>query len=135
MSSVQIRAALESALNAMSPSLDTAWENVQHTPPSASTAYQVVNLLFARPDNSEIGSSHQELGYLQVKLMYPLQTGPAAAAARAELLRTTFARGNSFTSGGVTVSITETPEILPAQIEDSRYAVIVRIRFRSFIPN
>lgn len=134
MSTVLIRQALEVALNAITPAIATAFENANFKPPAESVPYQIVHVLFARPDNREIGRSHQELGYLQVKLMYPIRTGSLAAMTRAELLRTTFYRGSSFTSGGVVVNITDTPEITPGEIEESRYSVIVKIRFRSFIP-
>ena len=134
MSTVLIRQALEVALNAITPAIATAFENVNFKPPAESVPYQIVHVLFARPDNREIGRSHQELGYLQVKLMYPIRTGSLAAMTRAELLRTAFYRGSTVTSGGVVVNITDTPEITPSGIEESRYSVIVKIRFRSFIP-
>jgi hypothetical protein len=134
MSTVSIRAALESALNAMTPALATAFENVNFKAPAESVPYQMAHVIFARPDNLEIGRSYQELGYLQVKLMYPIRTGSLAAMTRAELLRTTFYRGSTVTSGGVVVNIIETPEITPSGVEDNRYSVIVKIRFRSFIP-
>lgn len=66
---------------------------------------------------------------MQVKLMYPLQAGTATAAARAQLLRTTFTRGNTFSSGGVTVMTHRTPEIQPGTTEGDRYAINVIIRF------
>ena len=125
---VNIRAALETALNAMSPSLATAWENVAFVP-VAGTAYQEVHLLCAKPFNAEFGDRHQEVGYMQVKLMYPLQIGTSTVAARAELLRTTFKRGNTFVSGGVTVMITATPEVGVGSVEGDRYAVAVKIPF------
>lgn len=128
MSVVSIRAALETALNGMSPALSTEWENVAFAP-VAGTPYQIVNVLFAEPENVEYGARHREVGYMQVKLMYPLQTGTATAAARAQLLRTTFERGNTFTSGGVTVMISRTPEIQPGTTEGDRYAINVIIRF------
>lgn len=130
MSAVKIRAALETALNAMSPAISTAWENMAFTP-VAGTAYQQVNVLFADPDNTEFGSRHRELGYMQVKLMYQLQVGTSVVMARAELIRTTFYRGASFTNGGVTVIVEKTPEIGVGQVEGDRYAVPVRIRFFS----
>lgn len=128
MSIVKIRAALETALNGMSPALATAWENAAYVP-TAGTAYQQANMLFATPSNREFGNRYQELGYMQVKLMYPLQVGTSAIAARAELIRTTFKRGNTFANGGVTVMIPETPEIAPGGVEGDRYAVPVKIRF------
>jgi hypothetical protein len=134
MSTVSIRAALENALNGITPALATAWENQSFTPPATGTPYQIVNILFATPSNATYGSEHQELGYMQVKLMYPPQAGPGAAAARAELLRITFARGATFTGGGVNVNISRTPEITPGTTEDGRYAVVVKIPFFSHIP-
>lgn len=133
MSIVKIRAALESALNGMSPALATSWENVSFTP-TTGTAYQQVNLLCAQPDNSEYGRTHREAGYMQVKLMYPVQIGTSTVAARAELIRSTFYRGASFVSGGVTVNVTHTPEVSPGSVEGDRFALPVKVRFTAFIP-
>jgi hypothetical protein len=129
MSTVSIRAALETALNGMSPAIATAWENIPFTTPAESVPYQVVHLLLAEPDNSVYGGEHRELGYMQVRLLYPLNAGSAAALTRAELIRDLFPRGATFQSGGISVIIMRTPEILPATVEDGRYAVVVRVRF------
>jgi hypothetical protein len=48
---------------------------------------------------------------------------------RAELIRTTFKRGNAFTASGVTTTIEKTPEIGPAMLDDDRYVLPVRVRF------
>lgn len=130
---VNIRAALETALNGMSPALATAWENNAFVPPASTTPYQKVHLLFATPDNLEMGASHQELGIFQVTLCYPLQIGTSTAAARAEALRTTFRRGSSFTSSGVTVNITRTPEVSAGTVAGDRFEVPVKIRFMAQI--
>jgi hypothetical protein len=65
--------------------------------------------------------------------MYPLQTGPAQAEARAELIRATFYRGASFTSGSVTVNIEDVPEVSSGREDGDRWAVPVRIRWRARI--
>lgn len=128
MSLVSIRTALESALAAMSPAITYAWENHPFKP-VAGTPYARVYLMSAEPANVEIGRHTTDRGFLQVSLAYPLNTGPAAATARAELIRDTFYRGRSFVSGGVTTIIEKTPEIAPAMIEADRYVIPVRIRF------
>lgn len=128
MSALAIRAALETALAAMSPALATAWENTPYTPVNG-TPYQRVNLLLADPSQPEIGRMTQERGFMQVSLAYPLNAGPSAAATRAELIRDTFYRGRSFTASGITVTIEKTPEISPAMIEPDRYVLPIRIRF------
>lgn len=115
-----VRAALESGLNGMSPALATAWENVAFTP-TPGTAYQRVTFMPATPVNNEISANYREEGILQIDLCYPLNTGPAAAEARAELIRSTFKRGTAFTSGGVTVTVSDVPEIHPGRFEADRY--------------
>ena len=131
MSISLISGALETALAAISPAIATAWENLNFTPPVASIPYQEVNVLYATPDNKEYGANRIELGYMQVKLMYPLNAGKGAASTRAELIRTTFKRGNSFTSGTSVTTVTQTPSINIIGVELDRFAVIVKIPFHS----
>lgn len=135
MSLVAIRAALEVQLNAMTPALPTAFENANFTPPAAGAPYQAVNLLPAEPDNNVFGPNFQQRGLLQVTLSYPQAAGPAAAAARAELIRAQFPRGLSVTAGGITATIEKTPEVGPALIVDARYQLPVRVRFYANVPS
>lgn len=133
MSAVLVRQALETALAAMSPALSTAFENVAFTPANG-VPYQQVNLLFAEPDNPEMSNGYTERGIFQITLRYPLNGGPALASARAQLIRTHFYRGRSFTASGVSVSIERTPEIGSGRTEDDRFVIPVRVRFYSHIP-
>ena len=129
MSIQSVRRALEVALNGISPSLATAFDNVAFTP-TPGTAYQRVNLLPANPENPSIGAGlHREIGVMQVTLCYPINAGAAAAEARAELVRATFTRGASFTSGGVTVRVTGTPAIARGFVDADRYCVPVSIPY------
>jgi hypothetical protein len=122
-----MRAAVEAATTAMSPSLPTAWQNVPFTPVSG-TAYQRVEWMFARPTNNEFGANYRQDAICQVTLCYPAGQGPATIETRAELMKTTFKRGNSFTSGGMTVVISDTPEVMPAYVDGDRFCIPVRIR-------
>lgn len=128
MAASEARTALLTALGAMSPPLAIANSNTKYNP-SADTAYQRADVLFAEPDNVEYGSNWQERGFLQVTLCYPLNSGLDALMARVDLLRQVFARGASFTSGSTTVTINRTPNVLPGQVEGSTYSVPVRIPF------
>lgn len=129
MSIFKVRAALETAVAAMTPAVATAWENSNFVP-RAGTPYQRVNLLPAPPENPTFGDSfYRELGILQITLSYPIQNGPGATASRAELIRAAFPRGASFTNGGVTVTIIRTPEVGVALTDADRYEVPVRIRY------
>lgn len=134
MSLVSFRAALETALAAMLPALATAWENVSFTPPSPAVAYQAAYLLPAPPDNLEYGKAHFEQAIFQVSLFYPLQDGSGAAAARAEMLRTLFHRGASFTSSGVTVTVDKTPEVSQGTVDGDRWFLPVKVRVSAYIP-
>ena len=133
MSLILVRAALETALAAMTPAVATAWENVPFTPPAASVPYQAAFLIPAEPDNAEYGAAHTEQAIFQVSLFYPLQVGPAAAAARAEMLRTLFKRGASFTSSGVTVKVTRTPEVSQGTVDGDRWFLPVKVRISAYI--
>lgn len=133
MSNLKIRRALEIAIDGISPAIETAWENVDFKP-TKGTAYQKVNILFATPQNPSIAGSGsliltRQLGFAQVSLMYPLLDGTAAIEARAELIKTTFKRGFSFTNDGQDVHILNTPEITPGNRDNDRWMVAVKIPF------
>ncbi|MFZ5669126.1 MAG: phage tail terminator-like protein [Pseudomonadota bacterium] len=129
MSIVAIRAALETQLAAINPSIATAWENDEFTPPALSVPYQAVNLLPAQPGNDESGQAYTQQGILLVSLRYPVKAGSADAAARAELIQTAFARGTSFVTGNINIIIDRTPEIAPGRVDEDRFVLPVRIRF------
>jgi hypothetical protein len=129
MSITSVRAALEVKLAAMTPALATAYENAPYTP-IAGTPYQAVYLMAATPENPTLGDGfYREQGIFQISLFYPLQSGPKAAADRAELIRTAFKRGTALTSGTVTVRISRTPEIGQGRVDGDRWHQIVRVQY------
>jgi hypothetical protein len=132
MSIASVRAALETALSAVSPAISYAWEN-QEFAPQVGVPYAQVTLLPATPANVEMGPGYTEQGIFQANLFYPNGSGPADAIARAELIRGAFPYAASFVSGGVTVNIIATPEIGPARPEDDRFMVPVKIRWSARI--
>jgi hypothetical protein len=133
MSIVNIRAALETRLNAISPAIATAWESVPYTPVTG-TPYQQVNLAVSDTQNPTLGDGmYRVIGFLQVLLCYPPGTGPKAASARAELIRNQFQRGLGLSSGGTDVLIDRTPTIAPAIIDGDRYRLPVTIYFSADI--
>ncbi len=128
---MSVRGAFEVALAAMAPPLAIAWQNTAFSPPQPPTPYQRAVLMFADPDNPEQGPGFRELGYLQVTLMYPLGTGPAAAEARAELIRQAFPKGHSLTHGAITLTINKTPAIGVGTPDGDRWALPVKIPFHA----
>ena len=133
MSIINIRAALETALNSVSPSILTAWENLEFAPPAANVPYQRAYMLLAKPDNFEMGANYAELGIFHINLMYPKSTGSRAAAIRCELLRELFHRGATFEFSGTRVIVTLTPDVVPGFIEGDRFIIAVKVPFSSFI--
>ena len=132
MSITAVRAALETKLAAMTPALATAYENAPYTPVPG-TPYQAVYLL-PTVENPTMGDSYyREVGIFQISLFYPLLTGPAAAAARAQLIRTAFKRGTSMISGGITTTITRTPEISQGRVDGDRWHVPVKLQWHANI--
>lgn len=128
MSVPKIRTALETALAAMTPALDTAGENTTYTP-TAGAPYQRVSMTFAEPLNTEYGASFQQGGFFVVSLCWPQGDGMADIDARIELLRQTFCRGAAFTAEGLTTTVARTPNILAASLEGDRYVAPVQIPF------
>lgn len=128
MSALSIRQALETALDGITPALDTAWENGIYNPTPPEN-YQQVTLLLNRPENPEWGTFTTERGILQIDLRYSLEKGPAGATERAELIRSTFKRRSAFTADGLTVTVDGTPEIAPGRVEETHYVLPVRIPF------
>ncbi len=129
MTTVNTRAALETHLNGMTPSLATAFENVAYTPVTG-TPYQRVNLLTAEPENPSIGAVLQrDQGIFMVALKYPPNAGSQAAMSRAELIRARFPRGLALSHGPDVVHINRTPAISIPPAEADRYVVIVSIRY------
>lgn len=128
MSIVSITQALETALNSITPSIETAWTNTPFEP-TLGVEYQIATIV-SESENPTQGSDHyRELGFLQVDLMYPLESGSLPSQLRVELIRAAFKRGNSFTKDGITVHISKTPKLTYSTVQDDRFRSVVRIEF------
>jgi len=128
MSIVSVRAALQTELNNIPGSIDVAWENVKYDPIDG-TPYQAAYVL-PSVENPTMGDDyHRLIGIFKVNLYYPLLAGTATAEARAELIKTTFKRGTSMTSGGITVRVNKTPEILQGRADGDRWMIPINIRW------
>jgi hypothetical protein len=133
MSQADIQNALENALHAIAPALDTVHANESYEP-VAERPYQECYTLFATPGNPTVGDGfYQELGIFQVNLQYPQGVGTLDAATRAALVRAVFKRGATFVSNGVTVQIDKTPEIPMGQPDGDRWKVVIRAPFHADI--
>lgn len=110
----------------------SAWENVDFVPVTG-IPYQTCSIVLGKPANTEMGASFFEVGFAQIDCVYPSQTGPNAAEARAAAIRTAFKRGNTFASNGVTVMVTGTPQIMNGYPSPGCWVLPVRIPFQAQI--
>lgn len=135
MSLEKIRDALEAALEAITPAIDTVHENEEYSP-QPGVPYQETFLLVAMPNNSTLGDGfYQEQGVLQVNLKYQPGAGPADAVARAEMIRSAFKRGTSLILNGVTVQIDKTAAVSSGTVDGDRFKVVVRVPWHADIFN
>lgn len=129
MSYKKIRAALESHLATLSPTLSTAYENNPFKP-TPGTAYQRCFLLPANSGNPLVGHTFsRETGVFQVDVLYPLDKGPNDAQTRAELIRTHFARGTVVTASSLSVTIQGTPSVSSGFVSGDRFVLSVSINY------
>ncbi|MDU9711627.1 phage tail terminator-like protein, partial [Helicobacter pylori] len=74
-----------------------------------------------------------EVGLFQITLCYPINTGPAAAEAQAQLTRAHFKRGVSMVHSGITVVVMDTPRVAPALIDGDRFCIPLTVPFQAQI--
>lgn len=127
------RLAFEEAINAISPTIATAYENVSFTP-TINVPYQQLydipssnNHLFI--DNSEF----EGLGIFQITLRYPSGKGTKDAFNRAELYVLSFPCGLKLTKNGDTITVLQTPQIDVLGVDGDRYSVAVSINYKVYI--
>lgn len=131
MSILDIRQALENAVNSISNPIAIAWENVPFTPVSG-VPYMQVYLMRGQPENPEMGHGFREVGVLQCNLFYPITTtGTALAETKAEQIRAKFPRGASFTKNDTIVTIRYTAEIGRGDRIDGYYMIPIKVFWHS----
>jgi Bacteriophage related domain of unknown function len=130
MSEALVRTALQTQLAtvaAVAPALPVALENVNFVPPAPSSPYMVAYVLWATPENREMGRGHFLLGLFQVNCVYPLGGGTAPAVTRALLVKAAFPKGATFTSGGVNAQVTGIPAIGNGSSDGVMWSLPVKI--------
>ena len=126
------RLAFEEAINAISPTIATAYENVSFTP-TINVPYQELYDIPASNDHLFINSSEFEgLGIFQITLRYPRGKGSKDAFNRAELYVSSFPCGLKLTKNGDTVTVLQTPQIDVLGVDGDRYVVAVSINYKQY---
>lgn len=123
-----VKKILEDYLAAMTPAIETAYANGNHTP-TVNVAFQRVHLLPSNPDNPSLGAKlYRDRGVFHIALCYPLGQGTGDADARAFAVQQHFQRG-SLTADGITVSIPNTPAIGSGFQDKDRWVVPVSVPY------
>lgn len=113
----------------------TAWEGTTFKP-LAGVPMQRVSFIFSEPVNPTYGNGlTRESGFVQVNLYYPNGFGTRDVMTRAQLIKSTFPRGSSFSSNGIIVHISGTPEMYQGLPVEEHFVVPVRIPFWADIFN
>jgi len=132
MSLVAVRQALETAVDSITPSIETVWENTPFIP-TEGVEYQMV-FLKRTIENPTRGSDHyRDEGFVQVDLMYPLERGTIFSELRTELILDKFKRGSVFAKDGINVHIDKTLELTASFPEDDRFRTVIRIEYHADI--
>lgn len=132
MLTTNIVKALEKAVVANTPvGVSNAFDNTDFIP-VLNQPYQQIIILFGRPDNITLGSSHYiEKGLLKIVTNYPANSGKGDSIARIQQIRDYFKRGTTFTEGDSKVIIDKTPEIGQGRNLNGQWIVPVIIQWYS----
>ncbi|WP_107811667.1 phage tail terminator-like protein [Campylobacter concisus] len=126
---LRIRQALEKAVLAVTPAIDTAFENTTFNP-RAGEPYQQLHFLPAKPSAAVIDDSISEvLGVFQITLRYPAGEGVKNVLERARLYEKAFKVGVKLENE---VFITAPTSVNILGIDGDRYGVAVSIYFKSY---
>ena len=125
------RLAFEEAINAISPTIATAYENVSFTP-SSGVPYQELYDIPSTNDHLFIDNSEFEgLGIFQITLKYPSGAGMKAVSNRAELYVSSFPVGRKLTKNGDVITVLQTPKVNNLGVDGDRVIVAVSINYKS----
>ena len=126
---LRIRQALEKAVLAVTPAIDTAFENTTFKP-RANEPYQQLHFLPAKPEAAVIDDSISEvLGVFQITLRYPAGEGVKNVLERARLYEKAFKVGVKLENE---VFITAPTSVNILGVDGDRYGVAVSIYFKSY---
>lgn len=129
---LRIRQALEKAVLAVAPAIDTAFENTTFKPRS-NEPYQQLHFLPAKPEAAVIDDSISEvLGVFQINLRYPAGEGVKNVLERARLYEKAFSVGAKFEHAGVKTCIYSPTEVKILGVDGDRYGVAVSIYFKTY---
>jgi len=133
MSLLLIRNAFYTKISSINPKIATAYEGKAYTPISG-TPYQELYLLPADNNSPYLNDkTYLAVGIFQMTLKYPFGSYTDDTQNRAQLYIDNFLKGTNIISGNITITITNTPNIVPLGQDGDRYVMAVSIPWKSLI--
>ncbi|MCD8212672.1 MAG: DUF4128 domain-containing protein [Campylobacter sp.] len=129
---LKIRQALEKAVLAVSPQIDTQFENTAFSP-RAGLPYQQLFFLPSKSDTLTIDeAANLKSGVFQITLRYPAGGGVKDVFERIRAYEDVFKVGTKLRNGGTEVYINAPLSINILGIDGDRYSLALSIYFRSY---
>lgn len=130
----EVKKAIRTRLNALTPKLPTAYEGIDFVAPEG--MYQRLQFVVNPPTDPTFGTYfYRENVEVQIFVADKLGVGTTAAEERAELLRSWFDKGLTLTEGNVRMHVLRTPQVSAAVVAADRIIVPVLIQVTAEIYN
>jgi hypothetical protein len=127
MAIIEIKRAAERKLQALTPSIPTAWESVSFEPSVG--LYQRVQFTIQTPDDPVLGTGfHRERLQMQVFVIGASNKGTSEVITRAELIREHFKKGLVLQEGNIKIHVLRTPQVAGTTIASERIVCPVIIQ-------
>lgn len=126
-----VQIALDSRFDALSGSVDIAWENTEYKPVK-DTPWMRPTVLFGESDLMDLEDLQLNIGVYQIDFYYPLENGPADLLTQMDAAFDHFKGDLSLTSNGVTVYIKQISRTQPAIREEAWYTASLEITFKCY---
>ena len=129
---IEVKQAFENKINSISPTIQTAYENVTFAP-TAGVPYQELYLIPATNDNIFIdGDGFVSYGIFQINLKYPAGKGTKDSLDRVKLYLDNFKSGDNLVQGGITTNILNTPKVVNLGTSGDRIIYAISINYQAF---
>ena len=129
---IEIKQAFENKINSITPTIQTAYENVTFTP-TAGVPYQELYLIPATNDNIFVsGDGFISYGIFQITLKYPTGKGTKDILDRVRLYLGNFKSGDNLVQDGITINILNTPKFVNLGMSGDRIIYAISINYQAF---
>ncbi len=128
---LDIHAALDARLDALTGSTPIAWENTGYKPVKG-TAHLRPTLLMSPSSLMDLNTLQHNEGIYQIDILYPLQDGAGASLTKADEIYTHFKTDLTLVSNSVTVHVKNISRAQPSIRDEGWYMTSIEIHFKCY---